>query len=250
MSQFPRPLLLGHRGAGGEAPENTWPAFELAKKAGLHGFELDVALTRDQVPAVVHDLTLKRVAGAEIAVHDLAWKDLARIEAGGHFDPRFSDERIPRLEDVLDHFGGDLILDLELKGYPWSGGVEEVVIKLVRERDLCDRVIVSSFNPLVIRKVQALAPELRTGFNYLSDSILHLRRAWFGLFGRTFSKHPQPRQATRRYIARQRRRGIWVIPWGANEPEEIRRLLREGADGLITDYPSRLKLILGQAVAS
>lgn len=239
--EFPRPLLLGHRGAGGEAPENTWAAFEAARRSGAHGFEIDVLLTRDGAPVVMHDLTLRRLAGDGQAVEAMTWAELSRLDVGSHFDPRFASERPPLLGDVLDAYGREMVLDVEIKGYsPFYRGLEAVVVRLLRERGLLGRVIVSSFNPLILRRVQKLAPEVRTGSNYLSDRILQLRRIWFAPFVRTYSKHPQPGQVDEAYVARQRRRGIAVMPWGVNDAAEIRRLLALGVEGIISDYPTRL----------
>ncbi|MFO8058525.1 MAG: glycerophosphodiester phosphodiesterase family protein [bacterium] len=244
MEALPRPLLLGHRGAAGEAPENTWPAFEAARRAGMHGFEIDVLLTSDGVPAVIHDLTLTRLFRDRKAVRYMSFADLCRLDVGSHFHPRFAGEKVPRLEDVLDRYG-DMVLDVEIKELnPFSERLAEMVIELVKERGIEDRIIISSFNPVIIRKVQRLEPGIRTGFNYISDSILHLRRAWFGLFAHTFSKHPQPGQVTRRYLGRQHRKGIRVIPWGVNHEADALRLLAMGADGLISDFPGMLRRIM------
>jgi len=244
MSWFSRPLLLGHRGAGGEAPENTWPAFERAKSEGMHGFEVDVLLTRDKVPVCVHDLTLQRIAGGQGAIESMNLDDLSHLDVGSHFHPRFAGERIPRLVDVLDRYGQDLLLDIELKGYsPFSEGIEEIVVNMIREFKIVDSVIVSSFNPVILKRVAALEPGIKLGSNYLVDSILQLRRIWFAPFLKPFSKHPQPGQVDERYLARQKKRGIRVIPWGVNDGDEIKRLLELGCDGIISDHPERLKKI-------
>ena len=246
MNDFPNPLLLGHRGAGGEAPENTWPAFAAAKAAKVHGFEIDVLLTRDRQPVVVHDLTLQRLAGGQAAIASMNWAELSRLDVGSHFHPRFAGERIPRLEDVLDAYGQDMLLDIEIKGYsPFYEGIEEIVIALLKERHLLHRVIISSFNPLILRRVSRMAPNIRTGSNYISDLILQLRRIWFAPFIKPFSKHPQPGQVNAAYMARQRRRGIAVIPWGVNDSADIQRLLGLGVDGIISDFPARLKQLAG-----
>ena len=243
---FPRPMLLGHRGAGGEAPENTWPAFEAARRAGMDGFEIDVLSTVDGVPVVVHDLTLERIVGGRGTISSMPWKSISRLDVGSHFHPRYAGERVPRLEDVLDHYGGDLILDIEIKGIsPMSAGLEEMVVGLVRERDLSDRVILSSFNPLTIMRLKRMAPEIRTGFNYISDFMKDIRRLWFAPFLPTFSKHPQPWAVDEMYVKRQHKKGIWVIPWAVNDDAEITRLLGLDIDGLISDYPSRLRKLTG-----
>ncbi|HUT53989.1 MAG TPA: glycerophosphodiester phosphodiesterase family protein [bacterium] len=241
MSDFPCPLLLGHRGAAGEAPENTWPAFEKARESGAHGFEIDVLLTRDRIPVCAHDLTLHRIAGGHGAIQSMNFAELSRLDAGSHFHARFAGERIPVLAEVLDRFGGQMILDIEIKGLnPLNEGIEEVVLKLVRERGLLDRVIISSFNPLMLRRVKILEPGVRTGSNYIADRIRELRRVWFAPLLKPYSKHPQPGQVDGEYMRRQQKRGIKVIPWGVNEPEEIKRLLELKVDGIISDFPGRL----------
>lgn len=241
-TDFPRPLLLGHRGAAGEAPENTWPSFAASEAAGMHGFEIDVLMTRDREAVVVHDLTLKRIAGGRGAIQSLNWDELSRLDVGSHFHPRFAGERIPRLADVLDRYGKSMIIDVEIKGLsPFSAGLEEMVVQLVRERGLLDRVIISSFNPLIIRRVRTIQPEIRTGYNYIEDGLGGLRRMWFRPFVKPFSQHPQPRLVTEKYLRVQRKKGIWVIPWGVDDPEEIERLLDLGVDGIISDYPTRLR---------
>ncbi len=244
MEELPRPLLLGHRGAGGEAPENTWPAFLAARRAGMHGFEIDTLLTSDGVAVVVHDLTLERLTRHKKSIRELSFAELCRVDVGSHFHPRFQGERVPRLEDVLDHYQ-DMILDVEIKGLnPFSERLSEIVIKLLKERDMLERAIISSFNPVIIKKVQSLEPGLRTGFNYISDSLFHLRRAWFGVFATTFSKHPEPGQVTAKYLERQHRKGIQVIPWGVNRQGEMRRLLNMGVDGIISDFPGTLQKVI------
>lgn len=245
MTKFAHPLFLGHRGAGGEAPENTWPAFERAKAAGVHGFEVDVLMTRDGVAVCAHDLTLQRIAGGHGAIQSMTLAALGRLDVGSHFHPRFAGERIPKLADVLDAYGQDLVLDIEIKGLsPWSEGLEKTIVKMLWERKLVDSVIISSFNPLIIRRVKALEPAVRTGCNYLGDSIKNLRRAWFAPFVAPFSKHPQPHQVDEEYLARQHQKNVKVIPWGVNDPAEIQRLLALGVDGLISDFPERLREIM------
>ncbi len=250
MTDFPTPLLLGHRGAGGEAPENTWPAFEKAKAAGMHGFEVDVMLTRDGAPVVVHDMTLHRIAGGRGAVKSMTLAALERLDVGSHFHPRFAGERIPRLEEVLDYYGKDMILDVELKGpNPFCEGIEKVVVALIRERGLIDSVIISSFNPVILKRVAALEPRIRMGSNYISDPILLLRRIWFAPFLKPYSKHPQPYQVDEEYMARQRKRGIKVMPWGVNGEEEMKRMLGLGVEGIITDHPAKLREIVDNGKA-
>jgi glycerophosphoryl diester phosphodiesterase len=218
------------------------PAFQRAFELGLDGIELDVLRCRTGELVVVHDLTLKRLAGGRGRIRQYSFQELARLDVGSHFSAKFAGERIPRLEEILDQFGKKMWLDLELKGRSLrTDGIEATVIRLLRERNLLDNVILSSFNPFIIRRVRALDPRFKTGFNYLQDFAGPLRRLWFQPLPRPFSLHPQPAMVDPAYLDRAHRQGVKVMPWGVNQPEEIKRLLDWGVDGIISDFPSRLR---------
>lgn len=241
LASRPRLLLFGHRGAAGEAPENTMPAFQRALELGMDGIELDVLLCSSGEVVVVHDLTLQRLLPGHGRVKSYTYSELKTLDVGSHFAGRFTGERIPRLEEVLDHFGERMWLDIEVKGQSLcSDGIEEKILRLLKERTLGERVIISSFNPLILRRVQALAPELKVGFNYLRDRYAPLRQIWFRPLALPFSLHPQPAQVEERLMAYAQSINARVLPWAANEPQDFARLLALGVHGLISDYPSRL----------
>jgi len=221
------------------------PAFERALEAGMDGIELDVLRCRSGEVVAVHDLTLKRLASGRGRIQHYSYAQLQQLDVGSHFSEKFAGERIPRLEEVLDQFGKKLWLDIEIKGRSLhTDGIEEAVIRLLRERGLGENVILSSFNPLIIRRVRALEPRIKVGCNYLQDAYEPLRKIWFRPLPLPFSLHPQPAQVDRAFLDYARRIGAKVLPWGVNEPEEIKRLLELGVDGLISDYPSRLRSII------
>ncbi len=237
-------LLFGHRGACGELPENTMPGFERALELGMDGVEMDVQLCRTGEAVVVHDGTLSRVTGGGGRVRDYSCEELKNLDVGSHFDPRFRGERIPLLEDVLDLVGDRAWLDLELKGRSiHTEGLEEKVIGILARRNLVENVILSSFNPFIIMRIRMLDRRLKTGLNYIDDFAEKLRKLWFAPFVRPFSLHPQPGMVDAAYMERARRRSAKVMPWGVNEPEDIRRLIELGVDGIISDFPTRLKEI-------
>ncbi len=250
METIPRPLLFGHRGARGEAPENTLPGFQRALDMGMDGVEMDVQLCQTGEVVVVHDETLSRVTAGGGHIKAYTYEQLRALDVGSHFGPdvegveKFRGERIPRLEEVLDLVGEKMWLDLELKGRSiHSDGLEEKVIGIMVERNLIENVILSSFNPFIIMRVKMIDPRFKTGLNYLSDFAEKLRKLWFAPFVHPFSVHPQPGMVDSAYLDRARRRNARVMPWGVNEPEDIQRLLALGVDGIISDYPARLKEI-------
>src|SRR5689334_5561196 len=114
-------LILAHRGASGYAPENTWPAFELAREMGAGGIETDIQLTSDGVLVLVHDTNLDRTSDGSGPVADLTWDELERLDAGSWLDSRFAGQRIVRLDAFLDWCfpdplaASDLVICLEVK---------------------------------------------------------------------------------------------------------------------------------------
>ncbi len=137
-------VYYAHRGLhdnSGEAPENSLAAFQKAAEAG-YGIEMDVQLTKDEVPVVFHDFTLKRICGKEGKVCDYTWQELKEFRLCG------SRERIPRFEDVLKAVGGRTPLIIELK-------VERTELKTCAAADAALKeypglYCIESFNPLVL----------------------------------------------------------------------------------------------------
>ena len=131
-------LILAHRGASGYAPENTWPAFKLAREMGANGIETDVQLSKDGVPVLVHDTNLDRTSDGTGPVADLTWDELARLDAGSWLDARFAGERIVRLDEFLDWcfpdplLAGDLMICLEVK----APAAADPLIAMLNERAL------------------------------------------------------------------------------------------------------------------
>src|SRR5215813_13746554 len=118
-----KPLIIGHRGASALAPENTIAAFDLALKSGADGIEFDVRLSRDGVPVIIHDETLRRTALRSERVVDLTAEELKKTDAGSWFalarhsaTDEYRDERIPTLQQLLEDFSGNnALLYLEVK---------------------------------------------------------------------------------------------------------------------------------------
>jgi glycerophosphoryl diester phosphodiesterase len=114
-----RPMVVAHRGATDRAPECTLAAFEAAVAAGADAIELDVQLTADGVPVVIHDERLDRTTSATGAVRAHTWEQIARLDAGSWFDAAFAGEPVPRLADVVAWaHARDVLLLVELKTSP------------------------------------------------------------------------------------------------------------------------------------
>lgn len=231
-------FIWAHRGASAEAPENTLAAFGLALQRRADGIELDVHLSRDGVPMVIHDETLERTSNGRGRVADWKAAELQSLDAGAWFSAGFSGERIPTLEQVLQQVGGQARLNIELK----SAAAGQAVLELLR-RHPESRVLISSFDHRLLARMRTMAPELALGF--LVDSRwwrLGLRRA-LASGGESF--HPRQDMVSRPLLLACHRAGLKVYPWTVDAPARAAELVRLGCDGLFTNRPGRMSAALG-----
>jgi len=238
-------LNIAHRGASAAAPANTMAAFEKALALGADGIELDVQLSADGVPVVIHDFTVDHTTDGSGKVARMTLAQLEQLDAGSYFDPAFAGERIPTLEKVLEVMGNRLLLNIELKGFSlFDKGLERAVIGLIEQHDLHSRVFLSSFNPFSLWRTKRIAPHVPVGLLYSPDLPLPLRRAWLAFLFPHEARHPHHTMVNARYMAWARRRGYRVNTWTVDDPEEMRRLIGLGVDGIITNVPDVLRGVL------
>lgn len=238
-------LNIAHRGASAAAPPNTLAAFEKAIELGANGIEFDVQLSNDGIPVIIHDFTVDATTDGSGQVADLTLTQLRRLDAGSTFDPAFAGERIPTLDEVLQSVGNRLLLNIELKTTSRrDNGLEQAVIARVKQHSLGSRVLLSSFNPFALRRAKRIAPHIPAGLLIAPNLPLPLRRAWLAFLAPHEARHPQYQMVDEHYVAWAQRRGYRVNVWTVNEPDEMRRLIGLGVDGIITDVPAVLCQVL------
>lgn len=246
MARFPamwrsdRPLIFGHRGASQRAPENTLPAFRAALEAGADGVELDVHLSADSVPVVIHDDRVDTTTDGTGAVASLTLAQLQALDAGGGFDPRFAGARIPTLEQVLREVGPRLWINVEVKV---QQGLKAIVAA-VRRTGMAARVWFSSFRPYTLYRLRALAPEVACGLLYAPPTAMSLLLRPFTPHE---ALHPHVSMVTSRFVRRAQRQGLRVVAWTVDEPAMAQQLAAWGVDAIITNAPAALRasLVLG-----
>jgi glycerophosphoryl diester phosphodiesterase len=236
-------LLFGHRGYSAQAPENTLAAFQTLVDRGIPGAELDVQLSRDGTPVVIHDWTLARTAGLQARVRDTPLAAIRALDAGGWFGPGFRGQKVPLLEEVFAAFGARLYFDVELKWDSKTGnGLEEKVVEAIRRHGLEKRCLLSSFNPYCILRARKLAPELPTAHIWTDTPELPflLRHGAAALFLPGPLAKPQGTRIRAWNSGLFRLLGSRLLAWTVDDPEEARRLLALGVRGLISNDPGRL----------
>ena len=231
--------IFAHRGASAYAPENTLEAFRMAADMKADGVELDVHICRSGELVVAHDETVDRVSDGEGWVKNLTLSELKRF----HFNkthPEFSDARIPTLQEVfqlLEPTG--LRINIELKNslidYP---ELEKKTIELAAKENMLDRVLFSSFNHRSMLRVKDIDPKLYCGLLYEASLI----RPWaYAVALGVDAIHPHFSEVITPggTCAIAHRAGIQINTWTVNTEQDLRAVLAEGADTLITNYPDR-----------
>jgi glycerophosphoryl diester phosphodiesterase len=210
----------------------------LAADQGAHAVELDAKLSADGVVVVIHDATVDRTTSGSGAVASLSCSRLKSLDAGSFFGAEFSGEPIPTLEEVFAAVGPRLLINVELTNYasPADQLVEKTA-ELVRAFHLEEKIIFSSFHPLNLMRARRLLPEVPCAILALPG-----RKGWWArsFVLRGISPHavnPYFTDAGPAFIQRQHTLGRKVNVWTVNNPDDLERLTRAGADGLITDDP-------------
>ncbi len=242
-----RPLVLGHRGASAEAPENTLAAFRLALAQGADGVELDVWRCASGEVVVFHDRDARRVAGSPLRPTLASFAELRALDVGAWKGERFRGERIPRLEEVLEALGPALI-NVELKsarvGDPRLGFA---AARILRSRRAGSRVVVSSFDWPLLAAFRLAAPEVPTGL------LLEARSWWRHLAGpaaallRAQALHPELRWVTPDRASRWAAAGWPLVVWTVDEPADVQRMCALGVAALISNRPGQTRELVRRA---
>jgi glycerophosphoryl diester phosphodiesterase len=241
-----RPLVLGHRGASADAPENTLAAFRLAMEQGADGVELDVRRCATGEVVVIHDPHTGRVAGEAIGVAAAPLSALRALDVGTWKGERFRGERVPLLAEVLEALP-DATVNVELKGS--DPRLARAAAAVLRRANAEGRVIVSSFHPGLLAAFRAEAPGIARGLLLEDDRLWRLKALLGAWMARPAAIHPALALVTPARARRWRRRGLAVNVWTVDEPAEAERLAALGAAAVITNLPGTVAARLGGSAA-
>jgi len=221
-------LKIGHRGASGYEPDNTIRSFEKAIELDADMIELDINLSKDGVPVVIHD---REIEGKPIPEFTLS--RLKQFDVG-------KGERIPTFQEAIDCVKGRCKLYIELKG----AGTEKLVVDLVRKNGMERDVVIGSFDPEKVRRSKELAPEMLgsvlTGKRDI-DFVQLARNAKADCIHFCWERHPSPHTLlTDELMKTCRDAGLKVVIWHEERPEEIREIVKRDIYGICSDLPDLL----------
>ncbi|MHB9155844.1 MAG: glycerophosphodiester phosphodiesterase [Endomicrobiales bacterium] len=224
-------IKIAHRGASGYEPENTLRSFLKALELKADMVELDVRLSADNVPVVIHDDTPERTTSGSGYVAEKTFEELRALDAG-------KGEKIPSLKEVFDAVAGKAKIDIELKDRGALKAVAALIEEYVKDRGSAyDDFLVSSFNHLELWELKGISPLVPTG------ALIAAVPPGFADFAKemkVFSVNVEMGSVSKGFVEEVHEREIKVFAYTANLPEDIERMKSLGVDGICSDFPDRL----------
>jgi len=249
----PRPRLFGHRGSAGTHPENTIPAFRAVIEAGLDYLELDVWATRDGHVVVHHDETALRLCGVNRPIRDCTLNELKQMDAGFGFSPdggkthpfRGQGIAVPTLEEVFQACP-DARFNIEIK--QTEPAIESLTVETVHRAGREEVVLLAAEQDEVMDRLRPLTGNMPTSY---SRSEVAEFFSWLSKGCRSpYRPCAEAMQIPETYgdrtlvtpetVAAAHEVGLEVHVWTVNRPEDMKRLLSFGVDGLMSDFPAIL----------
>jgi glycerophosphoryl diester phosphodiesterase len=231
-------LLIAHRGYSDLYPENTLIAFEKAIESKADMVELDVHLTSDQKLIVIHDVRLGRTVQGSTHVWEHSLAELKALDAGSWKNSKFSDQKVPCLDEVLELCKGKIHVNIEVKketmqSYPLYFLMLKTLLDTISKHKMNDQLLISSFDPFFMQIFSEAKTGLRGGiinsFPQLSNCLDFCKT--YNLY----SYHPNAEFLTDRLAKEYVRSGIKLFSWTAKNQEDYSRLNSLPIDGIISN---------------
>jgi glycerophosphoryl diester phosphodiesterase len=216
-------LVVGHRGIGKTAPENTLLSFKKAIKVGCDRTELDVFLTKDKQIVCIHDPYLGRISDGKGYVDKKTLKEIRQMHCK-------ENQKIPNLQDVIDICKGKIDIQIELKGEGTPKKVNDIILK----NNISNNVVVTSFYPKLLKEFKKINPKIKAGilFRNINNDIWKLVKSINLEY-----ICPQASKTTKEIVEKPHKHKLRVYTWHTNSKGLGKRLIKYGVDDIGTDFP-------------
>ncbi len=233
-------IIYGHRGAKGEAPENTISGFSLASRNGIRHFELDVQLSKDNKLMVLHDIRVDRTTDRRGKISEFTSSELSKMDARRNVAPWPTFQMIPSLENVMENSPDCQHFQFEVKTERSATGIDRIckeLDRLFKEKDYYQNASVTSSDTRILKKIKQINPNIKTGLvaEYRVPNPVkkakrlgchHLCAKWTII--------------SPKIIEEAKKDGMAVSAWTVNRIQDVVHLKRMGIDSVITDYPTSM----------
>ena len=232
-------IVTAHRGASGLAPENTLAAFKKAIEFQADFSELDVHLSKDGKVILMHDETVDRTTNGSGVVWELDAKELKALDAGSWFSADFTGEPVPDLQEVIHLVKGKMKLNIEIKISGNEPNIAEKVVEIIRNNEFENDCFITSFDKEAVLRVKEIAPDLKTGliFGTYSDDVFNGNWEILSVNHNLVNKE---------FMEKAAEKNLVVHTWTVNEKDRMQQMIDLGVDGIITNFPNKLKELLAE----
>lgn len=241
--------IYAHRGNSGFFPENTLLSFKESLDLDIYGIELDVHKTKDGVIVVNHDETVERNFNGKGYIKKLTFDQIRSLDNNNQEFESNSQCKIPTLEEVLTLIKDtDFVLNIELKNNKVRyKNLEKDVIQMVKDFNMEDRVILSSFNARSLKKCNKIDPSIKTG--YLINANTFKRKSFKKILKTCIDYkctyiHPSVDLVNKEFVEESQKRGLLVQVYTVNSITIMRKLIKLKVDGVFTNYPKIIRSII------
>lgn len=238
--------VQAHRGASAYAPENTAPSFQLAVQMGADGVENDIRLTKDGVYVLSHDSNISRMSNGKGEIGELTYEELLQYDFGVKAGAKFKGTKIPTLEEFLEIVKDMNIVNIEMK--PFAPQEDKpyaftYLYNALAQYGCVNRTIISSFDHTALKELKEAHPDLRTALLYghgmtAQETVAFVRRFHADMI------HPQIGAVDKKIVDTCRENGIAVNVWTVDSKHDIKRAMKLGVSGIITNVPDRVLIML------
>ena len=226
------PLIVGHRGAMGHVTENTIPSIKKAVELGVDGIEIDVFKCKSGEIIVFHDKKLDRLTNSSGYIEDLSYDSINKIKVMGEY-------RIPELIEVINILPNEIFLNIELKGEETAKKVNEIITEFINKTESkLDRFIISSFNWSELEKFRSFNSKIPIAIltdNNPLNAIPVAKKL------NAFAINPSYKLLNKNVVNQIKEEGLKIFPYTVNSINDIDKMKNLGVDGIITNYPERIK---------
>jgi len=249
-----KPKVISHRGANRFAPQNTIPAFQKSIELNVDGFETDVHLTKDGVPVLCHNYTVNATSNRKGNITDFTLNEIRTFDFGSYFSDVYKGTKIPTVDEFLFLCEtADIdVLNIELKSPKDKTELQIVseTIELVKNHNLFDKLLISSFNPDLLVEAKKCDSQCKTGLLYSPNHAI----AWkINANPVEYAKnigaealHPFEFFVNEKYVYNAHENGLIVNPWTIDKTKSIDKMILCGVDGIITNVPDVVQTILSK----
>jgi glycerophosphoryl diester phosphodiesterase len=240
--------VIAHRGASGHAPENTIASIKAAIEMSVEFVEVDVHMSTDHEIFVFHDDTLARTTNGKGKIKDQDSKYLKTLDAGSWFDPKYSNEKIPTLLDILslDFKKSKLIIEVKNVDNIYAG-IEKKIHSIVQASAFQSKIVYKSFSTEVLERFHHFAPTYDklyvTVGSFLGFLVIDDWLRIGSIFDLDFVKYIQVHRhfISKSLVEKAKKNGKIIIVWDVHKKEHIKTMKDLGVDYIETDYPKRVK---------